>query len=576
MRPARVCRRAKQEGRTLLRKQNIPWWVPAVLCSLLLAVCVLVVHPAVATGVNDDFTYSWSARVLADTGRVTYSGWGAVLLGWQLYWGALFIKLFGFSFGVLRLSIFLVALGTTAFLDRVFVRSGLSERNAAIATLTIVLSPVFLPLSFSFMSDVPALLCFLLCLYGCLRALEAKVDRAALGWLAFAALSNAVVGTVRQITWLGVLVLVPTAVWLMRRRRGAVLLGAVLWLACAGWVMYWLHWFKRQPYAIIEGVRTYQTIPFASDAHSLLLGAFCLLPVLIAFVVKFPFRVAWKTTIVAIAAVAVPVTAVLSDRSWMAPFSVDAVTARGVDIPSTLLGYRPDVMPLWFRVVCTAVMAAAVCAVVFWIASTRTARRSVEVQPVISDRELYTLLVPYSVVYVSLITTRQVIFDRYWLPMLVVYLIVLTRVYQKVAAQLPAASLALLIMMALFSVISTHDLYATYRARLGAIDEVRAAGVPRDAIDGGAEYDGWTESEIAGHVNNGRITNPAGSYVPVPPTNLPKECTVWYRKMFPHIHPRYLLSYEPVPCFRESEFAPFAYRTWLEPRERYIYISAAR
>ncbi len=47
---------------------------------------------------NDDWSYMWSARVLAKTGCVVYNGWATAMLTWQLYWGALFVRLFGFLF----------------------------------------------------------------------------------------------------------------------------------------------------------------------------------------------------------------------------------------------------------------------------------------------------------------------------------------------------------------------------------------------------------------------------------------------------------------------------------------------
>ena len=34
-------------------------------------------------GVNDGCPDIWSARVLADTGRLIYNGWGAMPLGWD-------------------------------------------------------------------------------------------------------------------------------------------------------------------------------------------------------------------------------------------------------------------------------------------------------------------------------------------------------------------------------------------------------------------------------------------------------------------------------------------------------------
>src|SRR5882757_1650453 len=143
----------------------------AILCALLLAVCTLASYPFSEIGGNDDFAYVRSAKALADTGHLIYFGWSSAMLGWQLALGALFIKLFGSCFTATRASVLLVALATAFFLQRTFVRLGLRETNASFATLTLVLSPLFIPLSFSFMSDIPGLFAIVLTLYLCLRAI---------------------------------------------------------------------------------------------------------------------------------------------------------------------------------------------------------------------------------------------------------------------------------------------------------------------------------------------------------------------------------------------------------------------
>jgi hypothetical protein len=95
--------------------------------------------------------------------------------------------------------------------QRTLVRTGATERNATISTLALVLSPLYLMLSATFMSDIRGLFAIVLCLYGCIRALQASTDRSAIAWLCLAVVTNAIFGTSRQIAWLGVLVMVPLA-----------------------------------------------------------------------------------------------------------------------------------------------------------------------------------------------------------------------------------------------------------------------------------------------------------------------------------------------------------------------------
>lgn len=127
------------------------------------------------------------------TGQVIYNGWVSAMLGWQLYLGAALVKLFDFSFTTVRTSTLPVAMAFV--LQRTLVRANISERNATIGTLALVLSPLYLMLSVTFMTDIHGLFAIVLCLYGCLRAPQASTFRATIGWLCFAIATNSVCGT---------------------------------------------------------------------------------------------------------------------------------------------------------------------------------------------------------------------------------------------------------------------------------------------------------------------------------------------------------------------------------------------
>ena len=76
-------------------------------------------------------------------------------------WGAFFCKIFGFSFTALRVSTLIVGwvgLLATFFFFR---EGGLEKKQAFWATLLIALNPLYLVLSFSYMTDVP-FMCFVI------------------------------------------------------------------------------------------------------------------------------------------------------------------------------------------------------------------------------------------------------------------------------------------------------------------------------------------------------------------------------------------------------------------------------
>ena len=264
------------------------WRIDAFLCSAFLLLCIVAVHPGVEIGMIDDFSYFKSAQVLASTGHVVYNGWAAAMLGWQLYLGALFIKLFGASYTAVRASTTIIALVMVFLVQRIYLRLGINSWNASMGTLTLVACPLFMPLSVSFLSDIDGLFCIVLCLYACLRALQAPANRSALGWLVFAAVTGAVGGTVRQSSWVGVLVIFPCTVWLLRRRPHVLLLGGTLYAVSLAFVFASMNWFLRQPYVIFDGLPTRLRPGIVSHALSQSFGAIFtlvmfLLPILAAF-----------------------------------------------------------------------------------------------------------------------------------------------------------------------------------------------------------------------------------------------------------------------------------------------------
>jgi hypothetical protein len=115
--------------------------IPALFCALSVLLCELISRSYAGMGICDDGPYILVAQKLAATGHVAYNGWSAAMLLWQLYLGAAFIKLFGFSFTTVRMSTLLVAAFLAFFLQRTMVRASVSESNATIGTLALVLSP---------------------------------------------------------------------------------------------------------------------------------------------------------------------------------------------------------------------------------------------------------------------------------------------------------------------------------------------------------------------------------------------------------------------------------------------------
>lgn len=556
--------------------------------------CVLIARPFVELGINDDFTYIRSAQYLAQTGHIAYFGWGSLMLGWQLYLGACFIKLFGFSFTAVRFAVLLVAAATIYLLHRTLVRCGISEENATTGALTIALSPLFLPLAFSFMTDVPGLFSLLLCLYLCLRSLQSVTDATCFHWLVVAALSNVLTGTVRQTAWLGVILIVPSTLWLLRTRRIPWVKMALVWLSSLLCIYICARWFHQQPHVeqinLIENLRSHTPVLYAirNVYHFVISTPLFLCPILAAFISPRWVK-SRKARFAVYVSFAVVATVTLTGcylylhhpgLGWLAPWGNNYVTQRGlIDVPD--IGVRPTVLGPWARITISFLVYAAVIAFAACIASSPSTPKKEEGtrNQIPTGGELAFLLAPFTVAYFVLLLPRAAVglmFDRYQLPLLAVALIVVLRLYQeKVAARLPALSRICLILFAAYGVAALHDLYSMERARFEAGNQLQAAGISRTGFYGGIEYDGWTQIDSQGYViapdpNPSPETQAAYSSGPAW-----SSCDYELAPSFPAIQPKYALSFDTVSCNGPSQFAPVPYHTWLPPFSDFIYIQAA-
>ncbi len=584
--PFATCRTVKSP---MLKRTSLPSLLVGLLCVLALVVCEAVVCPVAEVGIADDWSYVRTAQVLASTGHVVYNGWSTAMLGWQLYWGALFLKLFGDSFFSLRFSVFVLAVATTVLLFAFLLRCGLQRGNAALGTVAVVLSPLFLPLAFNYMSDVPGLLCLLLCMYCALRALESGDDTRAVPWLIAAIFSNVVLGSARQICWLGLIVLVPTALWMLRSRRRVVAVGVAGWLMGLLSISLMLHWFLSQPYSIPEklfmGTHLNQIVHLLVSFVMFFLG----LPLYVAPLwIPLLLQVNWRsrqarlTAAGALAVTAGPVfwlsrIGLLPD--YLQPTLNPVLSPWGIwDTPFGPI-HRPLLLQIPLREWLSAATLLGFFAVVlasWWGARQNVAEDSAQTMPlqIVSNqpgvRRLAMLFGPFTLSYLLLLVSRSMyssLYDRYLLLVVVVLVLFTLLLVQRLQRQglYAAGAWSLLAAASVLTVMMTHDSYARYRARLVAIDRVLAAGVPRTQIRGELEFDGMTEILTTGYVNERRLVNPAGAYKQI------EHPATWMDTLFPSVNPVYVFLLDADSYGSPTPFEPVRFTQWLGQHQQVFY-----
>lgn len=390
--------------------------------------------------------------------------------------------------------------------------------------------------------------------------------------------------------------LVPSTFLLLRERRWAAISAAAIWLACVGFVFGALRWFEHQAFSqqekIIRGPINYLNVyNLKLFAVKFSLGlSFYLLPVLIAFLTGFVLRRRRYFLLVGTLIAGIALAIVMGLHSSHMPAVIDILApfdggffgeTGAVDVPE--IGSRPIILGPHIRFVVTLISLAATLSFVCFLCHAVFIRKhdadiygESDTNQGLSWRQLAILAGPFTLAYSVLLIPRGLyasIADRYMLPLLVMGLIVTVRVYQqRVRPDLPAITLVTLGVFAFVGIAATHDKFAIQRAQLTAVQEILDAGVARSNFYGGFEYDGWTQIDEWGYVNNDRINFPSGFH-PLKANEVGYPCEYMSSvRLFPAIHPRYAISFSADACQGLAQFKPVSYRSWLPPYAGSIYV----
>jgi hypothetical protein len=551
------------------------------LCMGVVAAAIVAIWPVAEMPYGDDTMYTHVALNLARTGHLAYNGGETPVLVLHAFWGAFFIRLFGFSFTWVRFTTIPFALGAVGFCYLLVRRAGLQASAAVLVTLLFGLSPLFLPVAVTFMTDVPCLFFMFGSLYFFTRAAEESVNWRGYGWLALGVATGFTGGTGRQAAWFVPLVILPYLAWIRRQQiwfAVASLAGWSLVLAAVAGIM---SWFNRQLYVIpqpslLSELKKAAKTPLwevNATARLLLMLLLMCLPAALPLVLRGLADIwqgAHARKIIVAALLLGTATAVFIHPSLASiPWLASTLNWEGINGSAPLPG-RPIVLTRPIRAVVALTVYAVGCILAGELANIRSlARRAWRpfVDPSGNQFALAAMSL-ISVVYFAMVVIRETdfdIFDRYLLPILPWAATVLLlwcgkddRAERLKKRAMPLAW-ALLAVLASYAIASTQDLWALARARVSATQKLEAAGVPRTTIDAGFEYNAWTELMISGRMNNRSVVNPPGAYRPE-------------LSQTPSVIPVYRLEYAPTPETVPSEFGLVGYFSLLPPFHKQVSI----
>jgi hypothetical protein len=253
----------------------------------------------------------------------------------------------------------------------------------------------------------------------------------------------------------------------------------------------------------------------------------------------------------------------------------DWVGVHGIFEDLNLKGTPPIFLHTGVQVLLTVASFGGLLGLIASLLRSRGAPPALDSSTGVSWKQLGVLLAPFTIAYTLLLIPRAAaawIYDRYLLGLLVVALLCLVRYYQeRIQPRLPLASVLLVGIMAIYGIAVTHNTFALDRARVAMAAELRAAGIPDTSVDNGWEYDFGVELQHASHINYPTIVVPAHAYVPTPPPTA-SICPLTTFDITPHIHPLYVVSFDPNACYGPAPFAPVNYSRWLASKPGTLYV----
>jgi hypothetical protein len=449
------------------------------------------VHPLRDVPVVDDWTYAWSVEQLLGTGHLRIAEISGIYPVAHILWGALFARLFGFSFGVLRLSTAVVAVAGCVALYFLLYELGCSRRWSTLGALTLAVYPVYFSLSFSFMTDVPAAALSLLALLFTVQA----VRRDAPSRLWVAALFSVLAVFVRATAIAAPLAAAFAIPWRRDAWRWAAPVTAALAAFAIGTVVAprafgSLEWessrFQQLQWLTTMSPREYLNVNLATLSHEGLAFA----PLLLAAVVSR--RAWWRIALTALALAAISwslwhvlPTPLLDWSTWSLQDVGGSRVLIGGFAPVSAWSIRAHPFVAVVAIVAAASLLVAIGgAMQLIIAGFRS--RGADLH----DRRALIVIGGYLLLALGVVNVLWLYNDRYYLILVPAVASIGAWWPARLRAPLWTAAL-LLLPMGYVSLTGTRDMLDVNEVAAAAVRDLEATGVPPYEIDAGWALNGW-------------------------------------------------------------------------------------
>jgi Dolichyl-phosphate-mannose-protein mannosyltransferase len=451
------------------------------------ALPLLTLHPLQNVPYIDDWLYAWSVENFLNTGTLKILDYSNSVDVAQILWGVLFCLPVGFSFEALRLSTWVLsAFGLIGFY-LLLLELGVSRRDSLIGVAILGFSPLYFLLSFTFMTDIPAITFNVWSLFCFIKYLNSGRDR----WI-FAASAFSILTIATRLPGLAIPGAIAAFLLFHKtsgiRKLPAVLVGVIVPVLCGIALIYWhsrhieyrtdLTWLNGSPQMRTANLR-FGVIYFPQWLLVTLIYALPAFGVLVApLAISCPARRHYQKILVALAAVIA--VAAIGFLTGVASPSYHGANRFLADMGGSYLQVPGSVKQspsfVWN------LLAGAVGLVLFCLAVGPTLSRRMGTGVVMLRWLLITQLV--------FVVVLSLWFSRYLLPLLPT---ILALILAATPVRRPVWALALIGLSAVISVGVLHDDIQYNRALWLSVDYLQETGAPWPRVHGGYIVNGWLQ-----------------------------------------------------------------------------------
>ncbi len=473
----------------------------------------LIVSPVGEFPLNDDWVHAEMVHHWAETGSFRLNPYTGPMLHLLIAFGTGLVKIFGFSFFILRLSTLVFTLGIMILFYLLLHHLTKKSLLSFLVTLTLWLNPIVYNLSFTFMTDIPALFFLIAGIYVGVVAFEKNDSH-----YVFLAAVLSVTGFFIRQTNILLLPAIGLPILFYKQYRSWPNFIA---LAVPSFVWTIVYFYFRQKNLLPGG----QSLHIITNKSELLRHAFWWLYYTIMYVGLFTLPITIgikkinKKTLCFIALLLCIAAAVYYSRQEYFPYVSNMVNRFGLGPLNDVL--QGTYVPLFRTRIWLVVTALAAIGSGLLFATLKKSK---------PDYVFLWLFVLFFMIPILVFTS----FDRYFLPLAATFLIVITASLSETPLRYYPGFIVLGI-MAFYSMSQTQFYMEWNKTRWELAERaVKGYDLKTNQVEAGYEWDGWHEYWNA--QSNRAHRGPIGS-------------PWWNKSLIPNNTLEYIVSASPLPGY---------------------------